>query len=208
MNASEKPIRGTIVAGDRIQRSPGEVIAGNPEARRALHNALMRHQDGFDSLPNRYSTALHRLKDVITSGVLGNIRLVQVSCYWKRDEGYYTSGSWHGRRELTEDALYTHFFHYINLLHNLFGGIKPTEARLMNLDHPTDRDDNGFVLFSLSGGGTGCLSFATATWGSTFENSLTLLAENGSMKVSGDYLDRVDYCYIRNHNRPEWAPAT
>ncbi|MFD1144968.1 hypothetical protein ACFQ4C_27820 [Larkinella insperata] len=207
MNSSGKPIRGVIVPCKLIRKAHSEEVARYPGGEQALQLALMRGQERGARSPHRYSTALHQLKDVVRSGVLGEIKRVQITCYWKRDGQYYTSGSWFGHRERTDDALHTHIAYYIDLLNDLFGCIRSAEARLVDVHQPNAVGDNGFVTFNVSGGGTGCLNFATAAWDSGIENSLSLIAENGSIKVSGDYLNRLDYCHIRNHARPHGTSA-
>ena len=47
-------------------------------------------------MQNRYSPPSVWIKDMIDSGKLGKIYMVQLNCYWNRDERYYKPGGWHG----------------------------------------------------------------------------------------------------------------
>ena len=42
---------------------------------------------------------------------------------------------------------------------------------------------------------------------SNFESSLTIVAENGTVKVGGQYMNEVEYCNIRGYEMPELPPS-
>lgn len=44
----------------------------------------------------------------------------------------------------------------------------------------------------------GNLNFSTAVCDTNFETDLTLICEKGTIKVSGQYLDEVQYCNLRD----------
>lgn len=179
------------------------------DAERVLHMALARRRDVFAVMQNRYSPPSRWLKEVVDSGILGQIFIVQMNCYWNRDDRYYTAGSWHGIRELDGGTLFTQFSHFIDIMYWLFGDVTNIQARLMDFNHQslTDFEDSGFVSFEFLNGGMGTLNFSTAVWQKNLESSLTIIAENGSIKVGGQYMDRVEYCHIRDYTMPELAPT-
>src|SRR5690606_32539971 len=39
------------------------------------------------------------------------------------------------------------------------------------------------------------------------ESSMTIIAENGSVKIGGQYMDRVEYCHVKDHEMPELEPT-
>ena len=39
------------------------------------------------------------------------------------------------------------------------------------------------------------------------ESSITIIAENGSVKVAGQYMNEVVYCHIKDYTMPELAPS-
>lgn len=63
------------------------------------------------------------------------------------------------------------------------------------------------MSFRFLNGGMGCLNFSTSVWQDNLESSLTIIAENGSVKVGGQYMDKVESCKIRNYTMPELAPT-
>ncbi|GAA4400264.1 Gfo/Idh/MocA family oxidoreductase [Nibrella viscosa] len=179
------------------------------DAERVLHKALARRRDVFAVMQNRYSPPSQWLKEVVDSGILGQLYIIQMNCYWNRDERYYTEGSWHGLRDLDGGTLFTQFSHFIDIMYWLFGDITHIQARLMDFNHQhlTDFEDSGFVSFEFLNGGMGTLNFSTAVWQKNLESSITIIAENGSIKVGGQYMDRVEYCHIRDYTLPELAPT-
>ncbi|GAA4457292.1 Gfo/Idh/MocA family oxidoreductase [Nibrella saemangeumensis] len=179
------------------------------DAERVLHKALARRRDVFAVMQNRYSPPSQWLKEVVDSGILGKLYIVQMNCYWNRDERYYTAGSWHGLRDLDGGTLFTQFSHFIDIMYWLFGDITGIQARLMDFNHQhlTDFEDSGFVSFQFLNGGMGTLNFSTSVWQKNLESSITIIAENGSIKVGGQYMDRVEYCHIRDYVMPTLAPT-
>ncbi|RYY19175.1 MAG: Gfo/Idh/MocA family oxidoreductase [Chitinophagaceae bacterium] len=179
------------------------------DAEKVLYKALSKRKDVFAVMQNRYSPPSVWLKELIESDILGQIYLVQMNCYWNRDERYYTTGSWHGHRDLDGGTLYTQFSHFIDIMYWLLGDITNIQTRLMDFNHQhlTDFEDSGFISFQFLNGGMGCLNFSTSVWQSNLESSMTIIAENGSIKVGGQYMDKVEHCHIRNYTMPDLAPT-
>ena len=68
-------------------------------------------------------------------------------------------------------------------------------------------EDSGFVNFSFVNGGMGCLNYSTAVWDKNMESSMLIIAENGSVKIGGQYMNEVEYCHIKDYDMPELAPT-
>ncbi|MGJ7031901.1 Gfo/Idh/MocA family protein [Niabella hirudinis] len=158
----------------------------------------------FVMMQNRFSPVSVWLKELADSGVLGNIYLVQVNCFWNRDERYYKKGSWHGTKDLDGGALFTQFSHFVDLLYWCFGDITNISSNFRNFGHEgmIDFEDTGIAHFDFVKGGVGCLSYTTATWDKNLESSFTVIAENGSLKIGGQYMDKVDYCHVKDYSAP------
>ena len=39
------------------------------------------------------------------------------------------------------------------------------------------------------------------------ESSMLIVAENGSVKIGGQYMNEVEYCHIKDYEMPELAPT-
>lgn len=179
------------------------------DAEKTIFTALHHNRHVFAVMQNRYSPPSIWLKDILQSGKLGRINLVQINCFWNRDERYYTPGSWHGKKDLDGGTLFTQFSHFIDIMYWLFGDIANIEARLKDFNHQesTEFEDSGTVSFNFLEGGSGLLSFTTSCWDTNFESSLTILAENGTIKVGGQYMNEVEYCHVKDYEMPELAPS-
>lgn len=158
----------------------------------------------FCVMQNRFSPVSQWLKYIFTNGIAGKVFMVQVNCYWNRDERYYTKDNWHGTKQLDGGTLFTQFAHFVDTVYWLFGDIANVHARLKNFNHQdlADFEDSGVVSFELSDGGIGSFNFSTAVWNKNLESSITIIAEKGTIRVAGQYMDRVEYCNIKNYALP------
>ena len=142
--------------------------------------------------------------------------MVQINCYWNRDDRYYKPElntnkriSWHGTKELDGGTLFTQFSHFIDLMYWYFGDITNINSKFNDFAHQktTDFEDSGFVSFDFVEGGMGSLNYSTAVWDKNLESSITIISENGAVKVGGQYMNKVEYCHIKNYNMPELAES-
>ncbi len=181
-----------------------------------IHASLNQSRHFFCVMQNRYSPASQWIKSVMTDQLLGEIYLVQINCYWNRDDRYYLPGGqahdWHGHPELDGGTLYTQFSHFIDLMYWLFGDITDIRTRLMDFNHrhSTGFEDSGMAQFRFVNGGMGCIQFSTSVWDKNFESSVTIIGQNGTVKLGGQYMNEVTFCHIKNYEMPdlpEAAPA-
>jgi len=185
------------------------IALSKADAERVIFKALHVHKHVFAVMQNRYSPPSVWVKEMVESGRLGRVYMVQLNCYWNRDDRYYKADSWHGRKDLDGGTLYTQFSHFIDILYWLFGDIQNIHSRLTshNHSHLTDFEDSGFVSFDFVNGGMGALNFSTSVWDCNLESSMTIIAEHGSIKIGGQYMDKVEYCHVRDYAMPELAPT-
>jgi predicted dehydrogenase len=176
-----------------------------------IFKALQKNKQVFCVMQNRYSPPSVWLKEVLNQGILGRIFMVQINCYWNRDDRYYKPDpitgkptTWHGNKSLDGGTLFTQFSHFIDLMYWYFGDIANIKGKLNDFSHQfsTDFEDSGFVNFDFTNGGMGSLNFSTAVWDKNLESSITIIAENGSIKVGGQYMNEVEYCHINNYSMP------
>lgn len=179
------------------------------DAERVLQTSLKFQKEVFCVMQNRYSPPSVWIKQMIDSGRLGKIYLVQLNCFWNRDERYYKPGGWHGDASLDGGTLFTQFSHFIDIMYWLFGDIQHIQARFADFNHQqlTDFEDSGLVTFEFVNGGMGCLNYSTAVWNKNMESSMLIVAENGSVKIGGQYMNEVEYCHIKDYEMPELAPT-
>lgn len=174
-----------------------------------LYQALHMQKQVFCVMQNRYSPPSVWLKDLIRNQVLGKIYLVQINCYWNRDGRYYTGENWHGTKDLDGGTLFTQFSHFIDIMYWLFGDIINIKGRFQDFSHQhlTDFEDTGIISFDFVNGGMGALNYSTSIWNKNLESSITIIAEKGTVKVGGQYMNDVEYCHIADYVMPEISPS-
>jgi UDP-N-acetyl-2-amino-2-deoxyglucuronate dehydrogenase len=179
------------------------------DAEQVIYKALDMHKHVFAVMQNRYSPPSVWIKQLIDSKTLGHIYMVQVNCYWNRDERYYKTDSWHGDKNLDGGTLYTQFSHFIDVMYWLFGDVENINTKFKDFNHHkiTDFEDSGFISFDFVNGGIGSLNYSTSIWNQNLESSMTIIAENGSVKIGGQYMDKVELCHVRDYTMPDLAPT-
>ena len=53
----------------------------------------------------------------------------------------------------------------------------------------------------------GSLSYSTSVWDKNMESSMLIVAENGSVRIGGQYMNEVEYCHVKDYEMPELAPT-
>jgi predicted dehydrogenase len=100
--------------------------------------------------------------------------------------------------------LFTQFSHFIDLLYWVFGEIKINYAQFENFNHKhsTQFEDSGIVTFSINSGGVGSINYSTSVHDKNFESSISIIGENGTVKLGGQYMNEISYCHINNYEMP------
>jgi predicted dehydrogenase len=175
------------------------------DAERIVFKSLEKHKIVFCVMQNRYSPPSVWLKQVMDQNLLGKLFHVQLNCYWNRDNRYYTRQNWHGDAKLDGGTLFTQFSHFIDIMYWLFGDIKNISGLFRDFNHQnlTDFEDTGIVNFEFVNEGIGTFNYSTAIYHENMESSMTIIGENGTIKVAGQYMNDVVYCNIKNYQMPE-----
>ena len=155
----------------------------------------------FCVMQNRFAPPSVWLKSLVESGKLGEIRQVHIQCFWNRDDSYYASSPWRGTMALDGGPLFTQFSHFIDVMYWIFGGISSPSAIFKNQSHihNTEFEDSGSISFDFLRSGWGSFTFSTALFKSNFESSLTLIAEHGTLRIAGQYMEKVVHCDILDY---------
>ena len=175
------------------------------ECERIIFKSLQRSRNVFCVMQNRYSPPSVWRKQIVKEKRLGEIFMVQLNCYWNRDERYYKSGGWKGTQNLDGGTLFTQFSHFIDIMYWLFGDIDNIKGNFADFSHKnsTDFEDSGFVSFDFVNGGMGSINYSTAVVDKNLESSMTIIGSKGSVKIGGQYMNEVEVCNIPGYEMPE-----
>jgi UDP-N-acetyl-2-amino-2-deoxyglucuronate dehydrogenase len=176
---------------------------------KVIFKSLQMSRQVFCVMQNRYSPPSEWIKSIVDDGTLGEIFMVQLNCYWNRDDRYYKKGGWKGSNELDGGTLFTQFSHFIDIMYWLFGDIDNIQGKFADFTHKnsTDFEDSGFVSFDFVNGGMGSINYSTAVQDKNLESSITIIGSKGSVKIGGQYMNEVEICNIPGYEMPELAPT-
>jgi len=150
---------------------------------------------------NRFNPAIVEVKKIIEEGTLGEIQSVQLSCFWNRNENYYENSDWKGSKELDGGTLYTQFSHFIDLLYWMIGDVEEVHAIVSNFQHQSiiDFEDAGVVTLKFYSGAIGTVNYTVNSYSQNMEGSLTIFGSKGTVKVGGQYLNKLEYQNIQDY---------
>ncbi len=179
------------------------------DCEKIIFKALQVHKNVFCVMQNRYSPPSAWLKNIVEQGVLGDIFMVQLVCYWNRDDRYYKQGGWKGTPDLDGGTLFTQFSHFIDIMYWVFGDITDISGRFADFNHKktTAFEDSGIVSFRFINGGMGSLNYSTSIYDKNMESSITVIGSQGTVKIGGQYMNQVEYCHIKDYEMPELPPS-
>lgn len=148
---------------------------------------------------NRFNPPVVAVKNLLENNLLGKIYSIQLNCFWNRGNAYYEN-SWKGTMELDGGTLYTQFSHFIDLVYWMFGDVKKILALTGNLAHQQviEFEDSGVVALQFETGLLGSIHFTVNAFKKNMEGSLTIFAEKGTVKIGGEYLNKLEYQCIND----------
>lgn len=174
---SEKPMATNLSDGQMII----DVIQKNPSSR------------FFTVKQNRLNETIIKLKEIVDSDILGKIFNINVNVFWTRPQQYYDQAAWRGTKELDGGAFLNQASHYFDLLIYLFGDVKSVFSITRTFKRDIEMEDSGIVALEFESGSICTVNVTMLTYNKNFEGSITLLAENGSIKVGGNALNKFEF---------------
>ncbi|MGC4056984.1 MAG: Gfo/Idh/MocA family oxidoreductase [Chitinophagaceae bacterium] len=174
----EKPMALSVAECDRM-------IAASEESGKLI----------FAVKQNRYNPPVAAVKELIDSGRLGKVFLVQVNCFWNRGDSYYAQSDWRGRKEKDGGCLFTQFSHFVDILYYLNGTIVSAQGMVANFahQHNTEFEDSGSFVMQGANGSLINFNFTTTAFEKNMEGAITVFAEHGTVKIGGQYLNTIEY---------------
>lgn len=153
---------------------------------------------------NRHNPPVAEVKKLLEKNVLGNVFVVNVNCFWNRNENYYAQSDWRGTKDKDGGCLFTQFSHFIDILYYLFGDVKVLSGKTKNFSHSyINTEDSGIFLLETAEGALVNFNYSTSSYERNMEGAISILAENGTVKIGGQYLNTIEYQKIKEHTIPE-----
>ena len=157
---------------------------------------------------NRFNPPVALLKNMLLKGELGKILGFQVNCFWNRDNSYYQN-PWKGTLQWDGGTLFTQFSHFIDLIHWFFGDLGKAIGYRENTLHQgvIEFEDQGAVLLEMESGVKGTLHYSINAHKKNMEGSCTVFGDQGTCKIGGPYLNRIDHFEVEHRTTPLLEPA-
>lgn len=141
----------------------------------------------------RHNPILQNLNKALTDGTLGTVYSFGISCLWNRPDSYYTD--WRGKNFPDGGTLYTQFSHYIDAMLWLFGDVADVKGFKQNNAHQNsiEFEDTGTAALQMQSGALGTLHWSVNAFRKNHEIAFTILTDNGTIRIGGEYLNEVQY---------------
>ena len=147
----------------------------------------------FVVLQNRINPTIKLLKKQIDSGRFGKIFLISSNVFWQRPQTYYDIASWRGTKKLDGGAMLNQSSHYVDLLCYLPNQkVKKISAFANTLGRDIEMEDTAVLNLEYENGTIGNLSLTMLTYPKNIEGSVTILGENGTVKIGGLALNKIE----------------
>jgi UDP-N-acetyl-2-amino-2-deoxyglucuronate dehydrogenase len=143
---------------------------------------------------SRYNPVITELKKLLDGGRMGKVHSFQLNCVWNRSAEYYNN-SWKGTMALDGGTLFTQFSHYTDVLLWLLGDVKNLTGFRTNSGHEgiIEFEDTGAIAVQLQCGAIGVIHYTVNALHKNQEVSLTIVAEKGTVKLAGEYMNELVY---------------
>lgn len=154
---------------------------------------------------NRYNPPVQEVRKILQGGLLGNLFLVQVNCFWNRGDAYYAESDWRGSKAKDGGCLFTQFSHFVDILYYLNGPVLEASGWVQNFahQHNTEVEDTGSFVLKGANGSIINFNFTTCAYERNMEGSITLFGEKGTVKIGGQYLNTIEYQRLATGHLPE-----
>jgi UDP-N-acetyl-2-amino-2-deoxyglucuronate dehydrogenase len=142
---------------------------------------------------NRHNATLQLLKKAVDENHFGRIYSVAVNVFWTRPQEYYDSADWRGTWEFDGGAFMNQASHYIDLLDWIIGPVESVMAYTGTLARNIQVEDTGVAALKWRNGAMGTLNVTMLTHPKNYEGSITILGENGTVRVGGVAVNEIQH---------------
>lgn len=155
----------------------------------------------------RYNPAVRILKKVIDEGYFGKLFSAALVVRWSRPQEYFDGSDWRGTRDMDGGSLLNQGIHYVDVMQWLVGEVKSVIGRAATVNHNIEIEDEAYGLLEFQNGAFATLEFSINTYPHNLECSLTVLGENGTVKLSGPAMNEIELWHVKNFPRPVLPPG-
>jgi UDP-N-acetyl-2-amino-2-deoxyglucuronate dehydrogenase len=171
----EKPMAITLSAADDL-----------------VHACDVAHVHLFVVKQNRLNATVQLLRRAVDKGRFGRIYMANCTVRWARPQEYYDQAPWRGTWEFDGGAFMNQASHYVDLIQWLVGPVESVMAKTATLARRIETEDSGIAVLKFRSGALGAIEVTMLTYPRNLEGSITILGENGSVKIGGTAVNRIE----------------
>lgn len=174
------------------------------DARRIVEAAKQHHVKVSACHQNRFNTAVQQMRTALEEGRFGRLSHGSIQVRWHRGPEYYAQAPWRGTWALDGGTLMNQCIHGIDLLRWMMGGeIDEVYGVTAQQFHPyMEAEDLGMAVVRFKNGAVATIEGTTNVYRTDLEETLSLFGENGTVKLGGKSVNRVDVWDFADH-RPD-----
>lgn len=198
--------------GIRVAQAGLHVVTEKPMATRwrDAQNLVRACDDAgvrlFVVKQNRRDATLQLVKLAIEKKRFGRIYMVNLNVFWNRPQEYYDSARWRSTWEFDGGAFMNQASHYVDLLDWLIGAVESVHAFTATLARDIQVEDTGVANVRCRSGALGSVKVTRLTYPTNLEGSLTILGENGTIRIGGMAANEVQHWEFAQPNpEDEWV---
>lgn len=173
-------------------------LVEKPLALKTQHAAEMvrKYEDNDTPLfvvkQNRLNWAVRELERHLKKGLLGSVNLVIANVLWCRTPEYYRLDSWRMSKQSDGGVMWNQASHYVDLVQRFIGQVEEVFAYGANFLSPANSEDTVIANLRGSSGNLANIVATTTVRPSNFEGSITVIGEEGLMRVGGHALNTLE----------------
>jgi len=139
---------------------------------------------------NRFNKPIQLVRQLVNNGLFGRRVLTNVNLFWSRKNEYYKG--WRGTWALDGGVMAQQAIHHLDILQWLNSGVEKVYCMEKTLINNLEAEDTsiGNVLFK--DGSLGAFQVTTAARPKDLEASITILGENGFIKIGGLAINKIN----------------
>lgn len=153
----------------------------------------------------RFYPHLRELKQLLTSGGIGQVLIADMSIQINREDAYYAQAPWRGSWKMDGGVLMNQAIHNIDLLFWLAGKPRSATGVIGRLLRPMEAEDTASAVAETEPGGLVQVhATVCAARGHTVER-LRLLGSKGAITLAGKQLANIVDWHVPGMEPPQWT---
>jgi len=141
---------------------------------------------------NRLNPTMQLLKKAVNKDRFGKIYAAHVNVFWQRPQEYYDAAPWRGTLKMDGGAFMNQASHYVDSLYWLLGDVDEVAAFTGIMARDIECEDTGSAILRFKSGAIASINVTMLTYPKNFEGSVTILGENGTVKIGGVAINKIE----------------